>query len=84
MITSIVFENLGEGMDLEDLQDAPADEEATENTEKVSESSNTVIPMLSLTPAEKIYVDINVAFSMDILEAILYLGESDLTSTMVQ
>jgi len=40
--------------------------------------------MLSLTPAEKIYVDINVAFSMDILEAILYLGESDLTSTMVQ
>ena len=72
----ILHENLGEGVD--------PDKDITPSSDhkKSVDTSAPVMPMISMTTASEIYTEVNVAFRMDVLEAVLYNGETNLQETV--
>lgn len=74
-IMTIIHENLAEGFTVEDIEVAPPPKPAEPSKSPKSPSAD--VPMMSLTPAEKIYTKIKVAFSMNSLELVLYTGGVD-------
>ncbi|XP_067941641.1 intermembrane lipid transfer protein VPS13A-like [Watersipora subatra] len=80
VLMTIMHENLSEGVDPYAQKTVPVSSSSEERAP--IDTSSAVVPMISLDPAEELFSEVKVSFKMDILEAVLYNGETNLEETV--
>lgn len=80
MLMTIMHENLSEGVDPYAQKTVPVSSSSEKRAQ--IDTSSAVVPMISLDPAEELFSEVKVSFKMDILEAVLYNGETNLEETV--